>query len=110
MKGNTKVFSLVPSRSWQVATVSFHQEPDDFKRCQPGHEVKLRLPKRKVGTGSSHQEPDNFKRCKPAHDVHLRLSQAQVETRAIPVSVTIDCDFHSITPLYQPVGTTVRYE
>jgi hypothetical protein len=49
MKGNSKVFSLATYRSsWQVATVSFHQEPDDFKRCQPGCEVNVRLLKRQV--------------------------------------------------------------
>jgi hypothetical protein len=80
IKGNSKVFSLATYRSWQVATVSFHQEPDEFERCKPGHEVHLQLPER------------------------------QVETRAVPVRVTIDCDFYSMTPLYEPVGTTAGYE
>jgi hypothetical protein len=80
IKGNSKVFSLATYSSWQVATVSFDQEPDEFERCKPGHEVHLQLPKRPV------------------------------ETRAVPVRVTVDCDFYSMTPLYEPVGTTAEYE
>jgi hypothetical protein len=110
IKGNSKVFSLATYGSWQVATVSFHQEPVEFERCQPGHEVHLQLPKRQVTTILSHQEPDRNKRCTPDHEVHLRLPERQFETRAVPVRVTIDCTFYSMTLLYEPVGTTARYE
>jgi hypothetical protein len=112
LRGNSKVFSLATYSSWQVATVSFHEEPDDFQRCKPGNPVDLQLSKRQVATAPYHQEPDAYKRCKPGHEVHLRSpnSNGQVETRAEPVRVTIYCDFYGITPLYQPVGTTVRYE
>jgi hypothetical protein len=109
-KGNSKVFSLATYRSWQVATVSFHQEPDESKTCKPGDKVPLRLSKRKIMIVPSHQESDEYKRRKPDHAVQLRLSSGQVETRAIPVIVIIDCDFYSITPLYQPVATAIRYE
>jgi hypothetical protein len=110
IKGNSKVFSLATYSSWQVATVSFDQDPAEFERCKPGHEVHLQLPKRQVTTDLSHQEPDRYRRCKPDHEVHLRLPERQVETRAVPVRVTIDCDFYSMMPLYEPVGTTAGYE
>ncbi|KAI5797157.1 hypothetical protein FPQ18DRAFT_303326 [Pyronema domesticum] len=58
----------------------------------------------------SHQESDEYKRRNPDDAVQLRLPSGQVEARAIPVSVKIDCDFYSITPLYQPVATAIRYD
>ncbi|KAI5785356.1 hypothetical protein FPQ18DRAFT_416352 [Pyronema domesticum] len=110
IKGNSKVFSLATYRSWQVATVSFHQESNEFERCKPGHGLHLPLPKRQVAMVLSHQEPDEYKRCKPDHEVNLRLPKRQVETRAVPVRVTVDCDFYNITTLYKPAETTVRYD
>jgi hypothetical protein len=110
IKGNSKVFSLAINRRWQIATVSFHQEPEVFEGCKPGKVVHLQLPKRQVRAVSSSQEPEEYKRCKPDREVHLQLSEQQIETRAVPVRATIDCDFYSMTPLYEPVGTTVKYE
>ncbi|KAI5816139.1 hypothetical protein BZA77DRAFT_64442, partial [Pyronema omphalodes] len=80
IEGNSKVSSLATYGCWQVATVSFDTVPEEFKRCAPGHEV------------------------------HVRLIKKQVDGRAVPVSVTIDCDFYSMTPLYEPPGTTARYD
>ncbi|KAI5816149.1 hypothetical protein BZA77DRAFT_344455 [Pyronema omphalodes] len=79
-EGNSKVFSLATYGSWQVATVSFDTIPDECETCVPGRQV------------------------------HLRLSKRQVNGRAISISVTIDCDFYSMTPLYEPADTTARYD
>ncbi|KAI5788645.1 hypothetical protein FPQ18DRAFT_307335 [Pyronema domesticum] len=110
IKGNSKIFSLAIDRRWQIATVSFHQEPEVFEGCKPGKVVHLQLPKRQVRTVSSPQEPEEYKRCKPDREAHLQLLEQQIETRAVPVCITIDCDFYSMTPLYEPVGTTVKYD
>jgi hypothetical protein len=80
IQGNSEVFSLVTYRSWQVASVSFHQEPDDFKRCKPDQNIYLPFPNRRI------------------------------EGRAVPVDVTVDCDFYGMTPFYQSLGGMVKYE
>ncbi len=41
---NVLSFSLAPYKTWQVATVTFHQEPQLFAKCQPNHSIRLRLP------------------------------------------------------------------
>jgi hypothetical protein len=79
--GNSEVFSLATTyRSWQVSTVSFHEEPDDFKTCKPDQNINLRFPKR------------------------------QSEGRVVPVKVTVDCDFYGMTPFYQSPGAVIKYE
>ncbi|KAI5816136.1 hypothetical protein BZA77DRAFT_313721 [Pyronema omphalodes] len=79
--GNSKVFSMATYGSWRVATVSFHHEPIEFERCKPGHQVNV-----------------------------LLQVQQKVTDPAAPVSVTIDCEFYGMTPLYEPVGTTAKYD
>jgi hypothetical protein len=81
IKRNSEVFSLATYRSWQVATVSFQQEPDDFKRCTPDHKI------------------------------YIRLSKRRTEGRAVPVNIAVDCDFYGMTPLYQPKDAApAKYE
>ncbi|KAI5817783.1 hypothetical protein BZA77DRAFT_365679 [Pyronema omphalodes] len=110
IEGNSKVFSLAIYRSWQVATVSFHQEPDEFKKCKPGHQVYLQFPKRQISTLESHHEPDKRVRDQRDHGVHSRLPERPAETPAQPVCFTVDCDFYGMTPLYASVGTTAKYD
>ncbi|KAI5817928.1 hypothetical protein BZA77DRAFT_343298 [Pyronema omphalodes] len=110
IKGNSRVFSIAKYESWQVATVSFHHLPDEFEKCKPRHQRLLYLKKRQIATAMSHGNSDRHNRYKPDHGVYSRLTEGEFEIRAVPVRVTIDCDFFSMTPLYQPVGTTAEYD
>ncbi|KAI5817778.1 hypothetical protein BZA77DRAFT_25759 [Pyronema omphalodes] len=110
VEGNSTVFSLTTYGSWQIATVSFHQEPDEFKKCKPGHQVYLQFPKRQISTLESNHEPDKRVRDQRDRGGHSRLPERPAETRARPARVTVDCDFYGMTPLYAPVGTTAKYD
>ncbi|KAI5811817.1 hypothetical protein BZA77DRAFT_270912, partial [Pyronema omphalodes] len=110
IEGNSVVFSLAPYRSWQVATVSFHREPDVFARCKPGHEISLQLTKRQVSTALYQPEHNKRTRFQPDDERHTRMEDVQIQKRAVPILVTVDCDFYSMTPLYAPIGTTAKYD
>jgi hypothetical protein len=69
VKGKSHVFSLAPYTFWQVATVSFHEEPDEIQKCQPD---KLR---------------------------YLIFAKRRIEGRAVPINVTVNCDFNCMTPV-----------
>ncbi|KAI5789599.1 hypothetical protein FPQ18DRAFT_341810 [Pyronema domesticum] len=69
--GNTRVFSLAHHVSRQVATVSFHREPDQFQKCQA----------------------DKMS--------YIWFRKHRVEGRAVPINVAIDCDFYRMTPQYK---------
>jgi hypothetical protein len=80
IQGNSEIFSLATYRSWQVASVAFRQEPDDFKRCKPDQNMYLPFPMRRI------------------------------EGRVVSVDVTVDCDFYGMTPFYQSPGPMIKYE
>ncbi|KAI5811833.1 ankyrin repeat-containing domain protein [Pyronema omphalodes] len=110
IKGNSTVFSLATYRSWQVATVSFHQEPEEFKICKPGHTVYLPLPKKRFLVPDSSQERDRRIKHRLDHPERSQSPEHQMETRAAPVRVAVDCDFYAMTPLYASLGMTARYD
>ncbi|KAI5812245.1 hypothetical protein BZA77DRAFT_149381 [Pyronema omphalodes] len=107
IKGNSKVFSLAAYSSWQVATVTFHDVPDEFSDCKPGHEKHVQLPKRVV---TVHQGPVSINRNNPDHRVTSQFLARQADTGAMLVSVTVDCDFYGMTRLYQPAQVTAEYD
>jgi hypothetical protein len=84
--GNSRILSLASDddRRFRVATVAFHQEPNEFKECKPGKPCYL-------------QDPDrDIKRT-------FRLS-------SIMSTIIVDCDFDGMTPLYISPCTSVQYE
>jgi hypothetical protein len=79
---NSQVLSLAMyGGSWQVASVSFQ-----------------------------YHEPDIFKGCKPDQNIYLSFPMRRIEGRAVPLHVTVDCDFYGMTPFYQSPGATIKYE
>ncbi|CCX30699.1 Similar to hypothetical protein TRIVIDRAFT_122435, partial [Trichoderma virens Gv29-8]; acc. no. EHK19922 [Pyronema omphalodes CBS 100304] len=72
LTGNSTVSSLVPYKSWQVATVSFDREPKEFRQCKPGKASYLFVQSLQ-GVGAS----------------------------TASFEIVADCDFYCLTPLYQ---------
>jgi hypothetical protein len=81
IEGNSMVFPLATYRFGQVATVSF-----------------------------KHHEPDIFQGCKPDQNIYLPFPMRRIEGRAVPVNVTVDCDFYGMTPFYHSSGAMIKYE
>ncbi|KAI5814913.1 hypothetical protein BZA77DRAFT_317793 [Pyronema omphalodes] len=94
IEGNCRVFPLATCGSWQVATVSFHYVPDEFQKCKEGSPRSLQLVMQR---GQYRND-----RYNAHHEVHSRSGEQ--------VSVSIDRDFYSMTPLYQPLGRTAKYD
>lgn len=93
--GNSKVKSLATYRSWQVATVTFIDVPNEFKDCKPGYQKLLYFP-RFIMTDNKEQV-----------DINRNNTYDQVSAR---VRIMIDYTFYGLTPLFQPGGATNEYE
>jgi hypothetical protein len=50
LEENILNFSLASYLSWQVATVSFRQEPAEFNKCIRGNSINIGLPRELGGT------------------------------------------------------------
>jgi hypothetical protein len=72
IENNSVVFSLEPhhDEAWQVATVSFCKQSDEFVECRPGRTSSLVFPHFNSGN---------------------ELGKS---------TITVDCDFVGMTPLY----------
>lgn len=60
-----------------------------------------------VSTVSFRQEPQCFKQCGPGNSLQIRLPSDVVSDGTL---ITVDCDFHAMTPLYAPPVANIAYE
>jgi len=115
-KRSPEIISPPQPRTLRLSEISISVDEDQLRQYLNSLECKTRSATENVlalslapyidwlvATVTFHQEPLIFTQCRPHHNMHIQLPSQLVGPRENG-TITVDCDFCGITPLYHPPG------